>query len=141
MSVAYSLLYEFLCSAELPETYLPISAHIGQTVQLPCRTNLSVGVDWWNLERPSAAQRYVLASGYIQNAFRPRFNVAGASDDGDYTLFIFDAKQSDSGFYVCFEDHGLGSSYGFRLTVSGRPISLMTRAKSTLHYITLENYL
>ena len=68
---------------------------------------------------PTSTQRYVLASGYIQNAFRPRFNVAGASDKGDYSLFIFDAQYSDAGFYVCIEDSGLGSSHGYQLIVSG----------------------
>ena len=108
---------------ELPETYVSITTFVGQTVELPCLTNLSVAVDWWNLESPASVQRYVLASGYIQNAFRPRFNVAGASDKGDYTLFIFDVQRSDSGFYVCFEDKGLGNSYGYQLIVSGMSLT------------------
>ena len=107
-----------VCNAELPKTYEQVSAHVGQTVQLPCQTD-TTGVDWWNLESPTSTQRYVLASGYIQNAFRPRFNVAGESDKGDYSLFIFNAQDSDSGFYVCFEDSGLGNSHGYQLTVSG----------------------
>lgn len=76
-------------------------------------------MDWWNLKSLTAAQRYVLASGYVQKAFRPRFNVAAASDKGDYTLYIFDVQQDDSGLYVCFEDLGLGASHGYNLTVSG----------------------
>ena len=113
-----NLLCGLLCK-DLPQTYVEISAHVGQTVELPCLTNLSVGVDWWKLEGPTSAQRYVLASGYIQKAFRPRFNVASASDQGDYSLYVFDARPSDVGFYVCFEDQGLGRSHGYRLTVSG----------------------
>jgi len=88
-------------------------------VQLPCLTNLSSAADWWNLESLSSPQRYVLASGHIQRAFRPRFNKAASSDKGDYTLYIFDAQPRDSGFYICFEDLGLGNSHGYQLTVSG----------------------
>ena len=105
--------------AELPKTFASLVARVGATVTLPCRTNLTSAADWWRLESPSSAQRYVLASGYIQKEFRPRFNVAAASDTGDYSLYIFDAQPSDSGFYICFEDLGLGSSHGYNLTVSG----------------------
>jgi len=112
--------------AELPKTYAPITAHVGQTVKLPCLTNLSSAVDWWTLQSPTSTQRYVLASGYIQQPFKPRFNVAAASDTGDYTLYIFDAQHSDAGFYVCFEDLGLGRSHGYQLTVSGRLILLIS---------------
>ena len=115
---------DFVCTAVLPfarqpETYEPISAHIGQTVKLPCQTNLSAGVDWWNLENRTSPQRYVLAGGYVQNAFRPRFNVAGASDKGDYTLFIFNVQRNDTAFYICIEDNGFGNSHGYQLIVSG----------------------
>ena len=71
------------------------------------------------MESPQSAPKYVLARGYVQNEFRPRFNVAGASEKGDYSLFIFNAQHSDSGYYVCFEDAGFGNSHGYQLAVSG----------------------
>lgn len=97
---------------------MPVSADTGQTVQLRCPTNLSAALDWWQLESPTSPPRFVVSSGFIQNTFKPRFNLGGTSDEGEYTLFIFNVQDGDAGFYVCIEDKGLGKRYGYQLTVS-----------------------
>jgi len=48
--------------AELPETFVSVSTDAGNTVQLSCRTNLTLPVDWWRLDTLTSPSRFVQSS-------------------------------------------------------------------------------
>jgi len=98
-----------------------VKAHLGDTVQLNCRSNLSNTVRWirGHLETTAYTPIFEATSdgkGYISFSFQKRFSCR-RQRDGYQNLNIKNVSFSDTGNYTCIDDEGFGydsikSSYG-----------------------------
>ena len=93
-----------------------LSATVGEEVCLYCEPTANGSVNWNFKESSDADEHQIVANGHILDSHIERFDI----DDAD--LIIKKVRQSDSGVYICLEDHGFGSRHAMELTVNGRPI-------------------
>jgi len=94
----------------------PVTAHVGQTVALPCSTTLSKDVDW---KQTSVLRgEYVYSNGVMYEDFRYRF-VVDRSVPRFYNLTITNVQLNDSAQYICIEDMGHGRKHYHTLNVTG----------------------
>lgn len=93
-----------------------MTAHVGQTVTLPCNTTLNKNVDW----RQTSPLRglYVYSNDVMYDDFRYRFSV-DRSIPGFYNLTITNVQLNDSARYICIEDMGQGTKHYHTLNVTG----------------------
>ena len=95
------------------------TAHVGQTVTLPCHPDVNKDVDWKYRPSETGFEDYVYSNGKMYERFRDRMTVV-KSDDGDYDLIISSANFTDAGWYICIEDLGLGARHINELNVTGK---------------------
>ena len=118
MLFRYCYLYFFL---DAPDSYYYRTAKVGQTVKFPCPTKLiHADVDWVRVEthgRPYETYIYYGNIGLDPYWRDPRFTVLDKNQS--YTLVIQNVTVSDSAFYRCVDDSGLGKRFFYGLTVQG----------------------
>jgi len=98
-----------------------VKAHLGDTVQLNCRSNLSNTVRWIRGHLGTTTYTPIFEAtsdkkGYISLSFQERFSCV-REGDGYQNLTIRNVSFSDTGNYTCVDDEGFGydprkSSYG-----------------------------
>jgi len=94
----------------------PVTAHVGQTVTLPCSTTVGDDVDWRQTSKLRGL--YVYSNGVMYEDFRYRFYV-DRSIPGFYNLTITNVQLNDSAQYICIEDTGQGREHYHTLNVTG----------------------
>lgn len=104
------------------QTYEKITAAVGDTVVLPCRTTLGVPVDWKYMMTNESQQptyvysNFVIYAEYLDKATTEQVNPA----TGRYDLTLHNVQLNDSGWFVCIEDGGLAEVHVRALDVSGK---------------------
>ena len=91
-----------------PETVLVV---VGDTIQLPCNSDLSDAVQWtW--KRPGATEVLdIYRGGVIVDSFIKRFSVH-REPNGFQNLTIRNVSYEDAGEYTCIDDMGFGRQAG-----------------------------
>lgn len=85
---------------------------LGETVQLPCKTDLPDAVEWHHQPVQATRWRSVFSVvGEIGHEYQPRFNVT-PTDQGHMDLTIRDVTFEDAGSYQCIDEGGLGLENG-----------------------------
>jgi len=100
------------------------TAHVGQTVRLPCWTTVNYYVDWRRLDTLQSDHTYIYSNGHVWQDFRSRFSVqvTETTDKVDeYTLVIANVQLNDTAYYLCKEEAGIGPEHYFHLNITGRP--------------------
>jgi len=114
-----------------------MSAFVGQTVILPCRTSPGKSVVWWYREHQDASVHDIFnVRGDVMNGFKDsgRFAVIRDVED-NYSLVIENISLSDAGLYTCVIDDGYGERFITRINVSGRSCQYRTTAYCIIVYM------
>ena len=102
-----------------------MTAVVGETITLPCRTTLTSPVDWYFVPSGNQSGSFVCSAGNILNGYTRRMTL-DRSAAGDFSLVIRNVNRQDAGLYICTEDAGLGLKHRIRLTVQGTVNILLT---------------
>ena len=99
-----------------------MTAAVGDTVVLPCRTALiGVSVDWRYRKTEDSHEIYVYSNFVVYEIYVDKVSGEAVRPAlGDYSLTLSDAQVNDTGWYMCIEDGGLGGKHAVVLIVSGR---------------------
>ena len=95
-----------------------MTAEIGETVTLRCRTTLQTPVDWYHRPSQNAKDRTICAAGNIINGYSSRFALQ-RSAPGDFSLIVVNVIREDAGWYTCAEDGGYGLRHEIKLIIRG----------------------
>ena len=104
---------------------LTITGYVGWTTTIPCHPRVPNDVDWKYRPTKTGFEDYIYSNGVMYDRFRDRMSV-DRTTDGDYNLIISNTNLSDTGFYICIEELGLGDGYIYNLTVSGTSMIFFT---------------
>jgi len=104
---------------DLPDSYYYRTAKVGQTVQFPCRTELPEAVNWVYVGNMQTGEKYIYLSNVGRTAFGHSRPFTVLDKNHLYSLVMYNVTISDSGYYRCDEDSGLGNHHFFGLTVHG----------------------
>ena len=116
-----------------------VSAVVGQTVTIPCRTSAGKSGIWYYKNNPWASVKDLFnVRGDLMNGFKRSGRFSLARDAvGDYSLVIGNISVSDAGLYTCVNDDGYGVYFITRLNVSGSP---RYHHHLHLHHLPHQNY-
>jgi len=108
-----------MCEARNSKAEKAMTAMVGGTVTLPCRTTRTTPVDWHYQPSENARGWFICSAGNIINGYISRFAL-DRSVHNDYGLIILSVTRKDAGVYICRENIGEGPEHRITLTVHGK---------------------
>ena len=90
---------------------------VGNYCTLVCRSTINEPVQWIYLYSRTSSQYTIFRHGDITEQYTDQFTIQVNDTTRDYNLVLFNARLNNIGWYVCFEDEGIGKKHMIRLPV------------------------
>ena len=114
-------MYECIVNVSQSSSYQEHSVVIDRAVHLSCHTNLTDPVKWIFMKTPTSEQHSIYSGGTLNKTFTNHLmnvTVTGVENatERQYELVINEVQENQTGWYVCIEDDGIGTTHPFLLT-------------------------